>query len=562
MDADKRAELDKKLAQLRDYYIQSLPGEFEKLDAKLTELQPNVPAREIISDIHQALHKFAGSGGSFGFHELSADARSIEQDLLKWLKADKNYYSDEERDALRLRIKDLKKVLSLAKNDELTEKKIVNHSDVLTIPEEKKNTTRRQARKICLLKSSRSIFDLLVEELKSFNFDVTVFETVESLTTAYSGLSVDLLIIDLAMLKVNKASRILELPETIKAQNAPLIVIGSDEDFPTRLAVAKSGARGYFVNPVDISELINKINHFFDKQNAEPGRVLIVDDDLQLACHYKLVLETVGIEVEFVVDPEELLNALETVKPELVLMDLNMPDISGRDLAGVIRQFKRYESLPIVFLSAETTLSTQLDALYHGADEFLTKPISNDALILTVVSRIQRARTLESLIKQDGLTGLLTHTNIKESADYELKRAKRTRSVLSFAMIDIDHFKSVNDNYGHSTGDSVIASLATLLKQRLRATDLIGRYGGEEFLVVLPECALEEAYNILDDIRTLFEKIQFHTKDKAFFSSISIGVSSTSQFLSFTPDEMIKSADKALYEAKHTGRNKTVKYLV
>ena len=164
------------------------------------------------------------------------------------------------------------------------------------------------------------------------------------------------------------------------------------------------------------------------------------------------------------------------------------------------------------------------------------------------------------MITKDGLTGLLTHSNIKEMAEYELSRSKRTAITQSFAMLDIDHFKSVNDTYGHAVGDTVIASLATLLKQRLRTTDLIGRYGGEEFLVVLPECEIDEAVILLEKIRILFSEIEFHKDEQTFSCTISIGVASTSQFLSCESDELINSADQALYKAKRSGRNKTVMY--
>jgi diguanylate cyclase (GGDEF)-like protein len=564
MDPAKRAELDKKLTQLREFYIQGLPAEFEKLQRLLDEVNPNKPAREVISEIHQALHKFAGSGGSFGFHELSADARKAEQELLKWLKTEESLFSEEKLADLRSKIDELKKVLVSKEHQDQTPRETeVTQSrpnvDTKEHSQAKQNNIIKSKR-ILLVEDNKKLHEKLARELVSFSFEVIPFASLDLLKIQKNDNKADLLLIDLSLLNYDQTKNSLLLPPIIKEQGVPFLLIGAQNDFNIRLAIAKLGASGYFVMPLDIADIIQRINQVFDAQSALPGRVLIVDDDLQLACHYKLVLEAAEFKVDFVTHPEELLPRMESFQPELVLMDLNMPDVSGRDLAGVIRQFKRYNSLPIVFLSAETELSAQIDALYYGADEFLTKPISDDALILAVHARISRARTLEALITKDGLTGLLTHSNIKEMAGYELSRAKRTAITQCFAMLDIDHFKSVNDTYGHATGDTVIASLATLLKQRLRTTDLIGRYGGEEFLVVLPECEIDEAVILLEKIRVLFSEIEFCKDDMLFSSSISIGVASTSQFLSCEADDLINCADQALYRAKRSGRNKTVMY--
>ena len=555
MDPDKRAALDKKLAQLREFYIQGLPAEFAKLEDLLNQLKQDQAARETVSEIHQALHKFAGSGGSFGLPELSIDARKVEQELLQWLKSEQTLFPSDMLEHLHQSIGNLKKLLAAESKQEPEQK--ANQAEPLASKSIiKRNSTK--SKKIWLIEHHKKLYEKLVNELGTFSFDVVPFESVADLSSDTEHLHADLILIDLALLEVDKETNGIALPSKLKEQNVPFLVIGWQEDFNTRLAIAKLGASGYFVTPFDIADIISSINQIFERQAAPPGRVLIVDDDLQLACHYKLVLESADFKVDFVTHPEELLPRMEAFHPELVLMDLNMPDVSGRDLAGVIRQYKRYTSLPIVFLSAETQLNAQLDALFHGADEFLTKPISDEALIVAVHARIQRARTLVSLITKDGLTGLLKHTNIKEMAEYELNRAKRTPTTQCFVMIDIDHFKSVNDTYGHSVGDRVITSLATLLKQRLRNTDLIGRYGGEEFLVVLPECDMQEAYSVMDKIRVLFSKIEFQKEKQNFFCSISIGIACTDQFLRCDTESLINSADKAMYEAKNTGRNKTV----
>jgi diguanylate cyclase (GGDEF)-like protein len=211
-------------------------------------------------------------------------------------------------------------------------------------------------------------------------------------------------------------------------------------------------------------------------------------------------------------------------------------------------------SIPIVFLSGETRVDKQLMAIGLGGDDFLTKPIEVEHLISSVTSRIKRSLMLRSFMIRDSLTGLLNHTAIKDKLLHELALANRLEKPISFAMVDIDHFKSVNDTYGHPVGDRVIKSLARMLKQRLRSCDLIGRYGGEEFAVILIDAHASSALKILDRIREDFSQLKFIGKEGQEFSvSFSGGVADISMFNDAS--KLIDASDKALYKAKHVGRN-------
>ena len=212
--------------------------------------------------------------------------------------------------------------------------------------------------------------------------------------------------------------------------------------------------------------------------------------------------------------------------------------------------------IPIVFLSAETDPIKQMAAMSRGGDDFLTKPIEPDHLIAAVTSRAQRSRVLRSLMVRDSLTGLLNHTATKEHLDIEMSRAQRNNTQLSFAMIDIDRFKSVNDTYGHAAGDRVIKSLARLLLQRLRKTDIVGRYGGEEFAAILVDTDGPTAMNVLNEIRAHFAQIRHQGEEKPFSVTFSCGLAASPPWID--ADALADAADKALYEAKRSGRNQVV----
>jgi diguanylate cyclase (GGDEF)-like protein len=314
------------------------------------------------------------------------------------------------------------------------------------------------------------------------------------------------------------------------------------------------GSDAYFVKPVNITDLAEKLDSLTTSKVTEPYKILVVDDELELARYHSLILQEAGMVTEIVNAPLRVFERLSEFGPDLILMDMYMPECDGMELAKTIRQLAAYFGIPIVFLSGETNVDKQLSAMIMGGDEFLTKPIKPEHLISSVIIRAERMRAMRSFMERDSLTGLLNHTRTKLGLDIALARAGRLITPTSFAMIDIDRFKLVNDTYGHPMGDRVIASLARLLQQRFRKTDIIGRYGGEEFAVVLTETDVHAAQKMLDKIRTSFSQIKFRHEDKEFSVTFSAGVAAFPEF--GNTEFLSDAADKALYEAKRSGRNR------
>ena len=279
--------------------------------------------------------------------------------------------------------------------------------------------------------------------------------------------------------------------------------------------------------------------------------------DILLAEHFALTLQTAGIDCQILTNPENIIADILQYQPDLVLLDLHMPTYSGPELAGVIRQYDAFKSLPIVFLSAEQDKAQQLKAMAFGADDFLTKPISDAQLVKAVQVRLQRSRELKNLIVKDSLTGLMKHSAIKEAAVLEYQRAKRSGNTFCLVMVDIDHFKSVNDRFGHAMGDLVITTLATLLQKRIRRTDKAGRYGGEEFLLVLPDCERQDAVQLMQTILDSFRSIIFHSNSQDFCCSFSAGIACGTEGWDHL-EKMLANADEKLYRAKSLGRNRVL----
>ena len=309
----------------------------------------------------------------------------------------------------------------------------------------------------------------------------------------------------------------------------------------------------FFQKPVDISYLTRLLSHKYGETTGEPYRILIIDDAPSLADYYSLILTQAGMIARAITNPMELLKEIEAFQPDLILMDIYMPGCTGLELATVLRHEINYTKIPIIFLSTEEDKNKKLFAISLGGDDFLTKPIPPQDLISAVLARSKRASILNYYMTTDSLTGLLNHSSILKELDIELTRAKQKKIPLSFVMIDIDHFKKINDTYGHPVGDIVLKKLAELFLTRLRNQDTIGRYGGEEFVLILPGANLIDSKKICNDLRVNFSKICFKEAGMSFFVTFSAGISFFSGENS--AKNIILDADLALYKAKNMGRN-------
>ncbi|NNA86254.1 PleD family two-component system response regulator [Pseudomonas fragi] len=337
-------------------------------------------------------------------------------------------------------------------------------------------------------------------------------------------------------------------------QKLPLLFFSLHEaDTPTRLAAVRAGGQGFLTGTLEASSLMEKIEVLTCVAQYEPYKVLIIDDSRAQALHAERLLNGAGIVTRTLIDPIQAMTELAEFQPDLIILDMYMPGCTGTELAKVIRHNDRYVSVPIIYLSAEDDMDKQLDAMSEGGDDFLTKPIQPRHLITTVRNRAARARHLKARMVRDSLTGLYNHTHILQLLEDCTFRARRENRPLSFAMLDLDHFKHVNDGYGHPMGDRVIKSLALFLKQRLRKTDFIGRYGGEEFAIVMPDTDQESAHKVLNQIRQRFAEIHYPAQPVDLSCSFSAGVVQ----MHGDADSLLMAsqADEALYRAKNNGRN-------
>jgi len=538
-----------KLKLLREKYAASLPAELDMLDDNWKDFNECSSDINILRTLYSNFHKLAGSGATFGFSSLSNIARSLENLVKENVKTETGL----ERGQFA-QVNTLLEALREAATQPQRIDNVMEASTVSLINKKLKN--QHDSRNVFLLSSDDEFASSFVKQISAYGYDVQVFSEFENYKKSYQEKPPIVNIIDIQFLEDKEnADKFSEMGK-YHDENIPPIFLSDQGDIVTRIKAVRAGAVGFFKRPIDTNALIDKLDSLVVFKETEPCRVLIVDDSTYLSSHYALILEQVGMETRVVNNPLDVLEHLDNFNPELILLDLHMPDCEGTELAKVIRQQEAFVSVPIVYLSGETDVVKQLDAMSIGGDEFLTKPIGPVFLLSTVTNRVKRSRILRSLMVRDSLTGLLNHTRTKEMLVMEVDRAKRRKSNLSYAMIDIDRFKSVNDQFGHPVGDQVIKHLSSLLRQRLRKTDIVGRYGGEEFAVILIDVDGEKAKSILNEIRETFGNISHHTEDMDFKVTLSCGIATFPNIKD--AGSINDAADKALYKAKNEGRNKVV----
>lgn len=293
------------------------------------------------------------------------------------------------------------------------------------------------------------------------------------------------------------------------------------------------------------------------KNDREP-LILIVDDMIENVVFLERILAKSGFRTVSAMSGGEALDAMTEHKPDLILLDIVMPGMSGFETCAKIQSNKDFLDIPVIFLSAKKDEKTIIESFIYGGIDYVVKPFNSPELLARVNTHLQLKTAKEKLhilAFTDPLTGLYNRRKFMETLDQEMARANRYDEKLSFIMIDIDHFKNINDTYGHDIGDKALIRFSGIVKASLRETDFAGRLGGEEFGIILPQTNLHQAAIVAERIRARIEA-ETESKDEGvpqFTASFGIA-----QFIQDqnSSSMLTQDADKALYDAKTGGRNR------
>jgi len=279
--------------------------------------------------------------------------------------------------------------------------------------------------------------------------------------------------------------------------------------------------------------------------------------------------ENMKYEIDAAESSKDALEKASEANVDLVLVNQKKSGTDGIKMLQSI--IKKKLGIPVIMIVAEGDEKLGVKAMDKGAYDFLTKDEIKTVALSRAIRRVMQRRKLESDVKEtldkleklaikDGLTGLYNQHHFKEVISREYKKAKRYVQSLSCIMLDLDHFKSVNDTHGHQFGDEVLRQSADILNKLVRDTDFVARYGGEEFFIILPNTNLEGAHTLAERIRAAFADHIFKKDDISEIVTVSIGVSATSDENVISENDLISNADKSLYRAKWRGRNNVCVY--
>jgi len=291
------------------------------------------------------------------------------------------------------------------------------------------------------------------------------------------------------------------------------------------------------------------------------NRVLVIDDSEPIHKLIEARLTPEGLNVSSELDGERGVERAVAEKPDLILLDIDLPDVDGFEVCRQLKDHPDTKDIPVIFLTGTTSTESKVRGLDLGAVDYVTKPFDQVELRARVRAALRTKRLQDLLEHQsflDGLTGLWNRAYLDQRAESELNIARRYGRPVSLILLDIDHFKMINDTHGHLFGDIVLQGTAECLPIYARRSDIVTRYGGEEFAILLADTGLRPAAYVAERLRIAVESKSFEAHGKPVNVTASFGVASThSMTCELTRENLLGEADRALYASKDAGRNQT-----
>lgn len=290
--------------------------------------------------------------------------------------------------------------------------------------------------------------------------------------------------------------------------------------------------------------------------------ILAIDDSPDIHQLLRVRLKHLDVKLESALNAEDAFRKVRDDRPDLILLDVCMPDANGFDLCRHFKSEPDTANIPVIFLTGAADIDQKVMGFEVGAVDYIAKPFDPAELNARVRAALRTKRYLDMLAQRamlDGLTGLWNRHHFDQRMTEEVAASLRYTRPLSLVMVDVDHFKSVNDNYGHPFGDEVLQLVGDVLQRNVRTCDFACRYGGEEFCVILRETPTDGAVTFAERVRSQLELLQLKAKGIPVSVTASFGVSSSELCMNpmeFTREWMIEKADQALYRAKKSGRNR------
>jgi diguanylate cyclase (GGDEF)-like protein len=486
---------------------------------------------ELRDEAQSAAHTLAGSAGTFGYVHASRLAREIESEL---------------DDAELASVPGLSK-LTLSLRGELEADTQARAAS--PVPADAQDRVR-----MLLLSAQHELCALVAAEAQARDIDLPIASSAQEARVLCEALRPAIVLLDLTLpaSDVQCAYRLLST-DAVCGEPIPVLALAEGNAFSERVEVARHGGQGLLASSLPAADLLDAATRLLQRELLEATRVLLVDDDPAVLDAMRVLLEGRQIEVFTLADPRRFWETLSEVEPELLLLDLDMPAVNGRELCAVVRGDPRWSHLAVIFVTAHSDPETVESLFAAGADDYIAKPLRGSELITRVTNRLERIRLHRQHAESDSLTGLATRAKAGELLERLLSLGERSSQPVSIAMLDLDRFKAINDTQGHAAGDSVLRGLGRHLAREFRGDDVVGRWGGEEFIAGMYGMTRQDGVRRLGEILRRFSEEPFQGEQGTFRVSFSAGVT---QFPldGRDPDALLAAADEALYSAKTAGR--------
>jgi two-component system cell cycle response regulator len=450
-------------------------------------------------------------------------------------------------------------------------------------------------KKILIVDDSPVTVALFARMLSSDQYQtVRASDGKEAVQKASSELP-DLILMDIMMPEMNGFEAARKLKSDPRTRNIPIILITALDGVENKLAGREAGAEDYLAKPVRPPELLARVNSMIalkqyrdqlairdrsqrsfimpkdiDEVREEPQKdlptILLVEDNEGDVKFVRHSLKNLPLRLQRIASGREAVKLAQSGKVDLILLDIILPDMDGFEVCRQVREMERTRDIPIVVITCLDDMDSKIKCIELDTDDFLVKPIVERELRARVKVLLEKKKQLDRLRFHyeaamnssviDWLTGVYNHGYFKRFLELEIKKSLRHRYPVSLIMLDIDDFKTYNDTHGHTVGDAILKELAVVIKKSVRDVDIVARYGGDEFAVVLP---YSDGHGGMKTAQRIDQAIKTH----GFTQKISAAPPqiTVSMGVAWYPtdavqvDELIHSADQRLYGAKHNGKN-------
>ena len=509
------------------------------LEQAITTLLVGTLTAELGQQAQREAHLLIGSLGSFGFAEASRLSREIEQIFRDGIKQS------------QAQVERLKQLV-VALRQEL-ERSIATSE--LPAP---MNTTVKYQPRLLIVDNDIQLAEQIISEATIWEIQAIVATNLTQAQDAVARKCPDVVLLDLNFDNSVEIGLELLAELTTSYQNLPVLVFTAEEDFANRVKVARLGGQIFLHKPVLTSSVLATVSQVLQRSDIVLAKILVVDDDPQMLDILRILLEPWGFKLALLDNPQSFWATLEQFNPDLLILDVEMPQLSGIDLCQVVRNAPAWSELPVLFLSAHRDAETMNRVFTAGADDYVSKPILGPELISRVLNRLERTHIIRKMAETDILTGVANRRKCIQELTRLLHLAKRQSQPLCFVLLDLDRFKQVNDRHGHDAGDQVLSRFGALLQQIFRSEDVIARWGGEEFVVGLYGATRKQVRTrLMQLLETMHQQEFTSASGEKFRVTFSGGIS---EFPENGTDlqALYRSADATLYQAKAEGRNRVL----